>query len=217
MKVGDLMTRDVRTASVSTPLREVARVLVEHRISGLPIVEGGRVVGVVSEADILLKEQGDQPRRSGLLGALALLGADRDEIEAKLNASTAGEAMSSPAVTITEDRPVAEAAAAMMNGGINRLPVVDTAGRLAGIVTRADLVRAFVRSDEEIAREIREDVILHTLWIAPEHVGVTVTDGNVRLTGQVEGESDARVLPEFVRRVPGVITVTSDLSWQGDD
>ena len=217
MKVGDLMTRDVRTASVSTPLREVARVLVEHRISGLPIVEGGRVVGVVSEADILLKEQGDQPRRSGLLGALALLGADRDEIEAKLNASTAGEAMSSPAVTITEDRPVAEAAAAMMNGGINRLPVVDTAGRLAGIVTRADLVRAFVRSDEEIGREIREDVILHTLWIAPEHVGVTVTDGNVRLTGQVEGESDARVLPEFVRRVPGVITVTSDLSWQGDD
>jgi len=217
MKVGDLMTRDVRTAGVSTPLREVARVLVEHRISGLPIVEGGRVVGVVSEADILLKEQGDQPRRSGLLGALALLGADRDEIEAKLNASTAGEAMSSPAVTITEDRPVAEAAAAMMNGGINRLPVVDTAGRLAGIVTRADLVRAFVRSDEEIGREIREDVILHTLWIAPEHVGVTVTDGNVRLTGQVEGESDARVLPEFVRRVPGVITVTSDLSWQGDD
>jgi len=211
------MTRDVRTASVSTPLREVARVLVEHRISGLPIVVGGRVVGVVSEADILLKEQGDQPRRSGLLGALALLGADRDEIEAKLNASTAGEAMSSPAVTITEDRPVAEAAAAMMNGGINRLPVVDTAGRLAGIVTRADLVRAFVRSDEEIGREIREDVILHTLWIAPEHVGVTVTDGNVRLTGQVEGESDARVLPEFVRRVPGVITVTSDLSWQGDD
>ena len=217
MKVGDLMTRDVRTAGVSTPLREVARVLVEHRISGLPIVEGGRVVGVVSEADILLKEQGDQPRRSGLLGALALLGADRDEIEAKLNASTAGEAMSSPAVTITEDRPVAEAAAAMMNGGINRLPVVDAAGRLAGIVTRADLVRAFVRSDEEIGREIREDVILHTLWIAPEHVGVTVTDGNVRLTGQVEGESDARVLPEFVRRVPGVITVTSDLSWQGDD
>jgi len=217
MKVGDLMTRDVRTAGVSTPLREVARVLVEHRISGLPIVEGERVVGVVSEADILLKEQGDQPRRSGLLGALALLGADRDEIEAKLNASTAGEAMSSPAVTITEDRPVAEAAAAMMNGGINRLPVVDTAGRLAGIVTRADLVRAFVRSDEEIGREIREDVILHTLWIAPEHVGVTVTDGNVRLTGQVEGESDARVLPEFVRRVPGVITVTSDLSWQGDD
>jgi len=217
MKVGDLMTRDVRTAGVSTPLREVARVLVEHRISGLPIVEGERVVGVVSEADILLKEQGDQPRRSGLLGALALLGADRDEIEAKLNASTAGEAMSSPAVTITEDRPVAEAAAAMMNGGINRLPVVDAAGRLAGIVTRADLVRAFVRSDEEIGREIREDVILHTLWIAPEHVGVTVTDGNVRLTGQVEGESDARVLPEFVRRVPGVITVTSDLSWQGDD
>ena len=217
MKVGDLMTRDVRTAGVSTPLREVARVLVEHRISGLPIVEGERVVGVVSEADILLKEQGDQPRRSGLLGALALLGADRDEIEAKLNASTAGEAMSSPAVTITEDRPVAEAAAEMMNGGINRLPVVDTAGRLAGIVTRADLVRAFVRSDEEIGREIREDVILHTLWIAPEHVGVTVTDGNVRLTGQVEGESDARVLPEFVRRVPGVITVTSDLSWQGDD
>jgi CBS domain-containing protein len=195
----------------------VARVLVEERISGLPVVDGERVVGVVSEADILFKEQADNPRRSGLLGALALLGEDRDEIEAKLNASTAGEAMSSPAVTITEDRPVAVAAAAMLNGGINRLPVVDAAGRLIGIVTRADLVRAFIRSDEEIAREIREDVILHTLWIAPGELGVTVTDGNVRLSGKVGSRSDAFLLTELVRRVPGVVSVSSDLTWERDD
>jgi CBS domain-containing protein len=83
---------------------------------------------------------------------LGLLGADRAAIEAKLNASTAGTAMSSPPITITKDRPLSEAAAAMMNTGINRLLVVDDSGELIGIVTRADLVRAFVRSEDEIAQ-----------------------------------------------------------------
>jgi CBS domain-containing protein len=151
MNVGEVMTRNVRTVSMETPLRDVARVLVEERISGLPVTAGGHVVGVVSEADIVFK-QCDQPRASGLLTVLGLLGADRAAIEAKFNASTAGTAMNWPAVTITEDRPLSEAAAAMMNTGINRLLVVDDSGELIGIVTRADLVRAFVRSDDEIAQ-----------------------------------------------------------------
>ena len=216
MNVRDVMTRDVLTVSPATPLMEVARLLAERGISGLPVVEGGRVVGVVSEADILFKEQGDQPHSSGLVAALGLLGADRAEIEAKLNATTAGEAMSSPALTITADRPLSQAAAAMMNAGVKRLPVVDAVGNLAGIVTRADLVRAFVRSDDEIEREIREDVIVRTLWIA-ERVDMTVTDGNVSLSGQVESKSDARLLPEFVRRVTGVVSVTSQLTWERED
>jgi CBS domain-containing protein len=152
MNVGEVMTRNVRTVSMEAPLRDVGRVLVEERISGLPVTAGGHAVGVVSEADIVFKEQGDQPHASGLLTVLGLLGADRAAIEAKLNASTAGTAMSSPPITITKDRPLSEAAAAMMNTGINRLLVVDDSGELIGIVTRADLVRAFVRSEDEIAQ-----------------------------------------------------------------
>ncbi len=214
MKVKDVMTKEVRTVTSETPLKEVAEILAELGISGLPVVEDGKVVGVVSEADILFKEQGQRPARRGLLGALLDDGAD---LEAKLRARTAGEAMSAPAITIAPTRPSAEAAARMIEEHVNRLPVVDDEGKLVGIVTRADLVRAFVRSDEEIAREIREDVVMHTLWIAPESVAVSVQDGEVTLNGQVETKADAELLPAFVQRVPGVVSVVSKLTWQVED
>ena len=101
----------------------------------------------------------------------------------------------------------------MIDEGVKRLPVVDNAGKLIGIVTRADLVRAFVRSDEEIAAEIREDVIRRTLWIEPDAVQVVVEHGEVRLAGQVETKADAELIPSFVQRVPGVVSVLSKLRW----
>jgi len=214
MKVEDVMTRDVKTVTPETSLREVARILAEHRVSGIPVVEDGRVVGVVSEADILVKERGEKPGRGGLLGLLLNDGA---QLEAKLQARTAGEAMTSPAVTIGPRRRVAEAAAKMIEEQVNRLPVVDDDGNLVGIVTRADLVRAFVRSDEEIAREIREDVIFRTLWIPPEQVEVEVEKGAVTLRGHVENRSDAELLPSFVQRVPGVVSVDTQLTWEDED
>lgn len=214
MKVEDVMTREVKTVTPATPLREVARILAESRVSGVPVVEDGRVVGVVSEADILVKERGERPGRGGLLG---LLWDERRELEAKLQARTAGEAMTSPAITIGPRRPVAEAAAKMIEEKVNRLPVVDDEGNLVGIITRADLVRAFVRSDAEIAREIREDVIFRTLWIPPEQVQVEVERGVVTLRGHVESKSDAELLPSFVQRVPGVISVDAQLTWEEDN
>ena len=104
----------------------------------------------------------------------------------------------------------------MIENGVKRLPVVDDGGRLIGIVTRADLVRAFVRSDEDVAREIREDVILRALWIGPGQVEVEVEDGEVRLSGEVEAKADAEVIPELVQRVPGVIGVLSKLRWRDE-
>ena len=215
MRVEDVMTRTVKTVEPGTHLKQVARVLTELDISGLPVVEGGKVVGVVSEADILVKERGVHPgHHHGLVGLLFSEGVDVGE---KLQALTAGEAMTAPAITITPARPVAEAAGKMIDAHVNRLPVVDDSGTLLGIVTRADLVRAFVRSDEEIAREIRDDVVLRTLWIAPEDVTVVVANGAVELTGHVTSKSDAELVGSLARRVPGVVSVTSDVAYDLED
>jgi CBS domain-containing protein len=214
MTVKDVMTHNPTTVAPDTPLKEVARVLATMGISGVPVVDGGVVVGVVSEADILAKEHGEAPERRRLLGMLFEDGAD---LEAKLTARTAGEAMTQPAITIGPRRPVFEAAARMIDEGVNRLPVVDERGALVGIVTRADLVRAFLRTDAELAEEIREDVILQMLWIPPDDVGVSVAAGEVTLTGEVETQSEAELVEHFTRKVPGVVSVTSKLTWAQDN
>jgi CBS domain-containing protein len=105
----------------------------------------------------------------------------------------------------------------MSDLGIKRLPVVKD-GELVGIVSRTDLVRAFVRSDDEIAREIREDLLRRTLWLeVPEAVQVRVERGAVRLSGQVETATDAVLLQKLAARVPGVVSVEAELGWRFDD
>src|SRR3954451_24247248 len=144
MIVSQLMTTNVLTVTPETSLKEVATILSERRISGLPVVADGIVVGVVSEADILLRERGAPEVQHGVLARLRLRRAD----DARLHATTAGEAMTSPALTVGPRKRVHEAARLMTDRRINRLPVV-AGGALVGIVTRADLVRAFTRSDEQ--------------------------------------------------------------------
>jgi CBS domain-containing protein len=214
MNVADVMTADVVTVGVETPLRDVAALLSERKISGVPVGEEGRVVGVVSEGDIIAKERGPRSERRSLFGALL---DDRATAELKLEARTAGAAMTSPAVTIAPDRPVADAAGLMVDKGVNRLPVVNADGALLGIVTRADLVRVFVRTDAELTNEIREDVLLNVLWITPGSVDVTVADGVVTLKGEVENRPTAEMLPGFVQRVPGVVAVHSDVTWEEEN
>jgi CBS domain-containing protein len=210
MKVRDVMNTNVFTAHADMSLKQVATRMLEYGISGMPIVDGeGSVVGVLSETDILFKER-TAPVREGLVDWLVHYG--EDPPAAKLNARTAGQAMTSPAVTITPRRSVAEAAELMLDLGIDRLPVVD-AGELVGIVTRADLVRAFTRSDEEIEREILRDVIVKTLWVSPDRVTVRVDGGQVSLEGRVESEAEADVILKFVEAVPGVVSIESELTW----
>lgn len=213
MKVSQLMTERVVTATPDASLKEVAALLAEHGISGLPVVAGGELLGVVSETDIVYKERGRARRPAGLLARLRRRGAAE---RGKLEARTAGQAMTAPPVTIGPRRRVAEAARIMLDRGVDRLPVVDR-GALVGIVTRGDLVRAFGRSDEEIAREIREDVVLRTFWIAGHDVEVTVVDGVATLHGIVDTRTLSELLPDFVRGVPGVVAVEADLAWRIDD
>jgi CBS domain-containing protein len=202
MRVAELMTTDVLTVAPGTPLKDVAELLSARGISGAPVVEDGVVVGVVSEADILAKER--RPRQESWLERL-LGGREPDR---KTLARTAGEAMTSPALTIGADRRVDKAAAVMLDRGVNRLPVLDPEGRLAGIVTRADLVRAFVHSDEQIAREIREEVLLHELWLDPTDFELAVRDGEVEIGGRLTRATERDLLVRRIRLVPGVVSVT---------
>lgn len=212
MNVRDVMTTEVVTVEPETSLKEVAAILVDRRISGLPVVDGeGELIGVVSEGDLLVKERGPMEQK-GLFAWLT------EDWFARPDARTAGEAMTSPAVTIAPWRPVSAAAAQMLDAGVKRLPVVDAEGRLVGIVTRADLVRAFVRSDAAIEQEIREDVLGRSLMLeTPGTVTVAVEDGKVTLGGTVPTRTYAELATTLVAKVPGVTELQSSLRWREDN
>jgi CBS domain-containing protein len=217
MRVRDLMTTDVLTIGPEAPIRDVAAILVEHRISGVPVCSiEGHVLGVVSEGDILYKEH--DPREAHAGGPLGWIvdGSPNFAGYRKAAALTSGKAMTSPAVTIAPGATVADAARVMSERSVNRLPVVDE-GELVGIVTRADLVRAFIRSDDEIASEIRDDVLERTLWVEDGRVAVEATGGTVLLSGALDRRSDVELLERLVRRVPGVVAVASSVAWRVDD
>jgi CBS domain-containing protein len=209
MMVKELMTPEVRRVGPHTPLKEVAAILAEHGISGLSVCDPeGRVVGVVSEADILYKQQARRDRTGPLVW---LSDGGAGEAALKRAAYTAGETMSEPAVTIGPERSVAEAARLMIERKVNRLPVVK-GSELVGIVTRADLVRAFTRPDAEVADEIREQVLRRILWVEPSSISVHVTQGVVTLAGRLPGRSDVQLL-----LTPGVVTVHSEVTYEVDD
>jgi CBS domain-containing protein len=214
MRVQDVMTQDVRTIAPESSLKDAARQLVEHEISGMPVCDAeGRLLGVISEGDILYKERGRRDARGWPLARFVDGGS---AAERKSAARIVRDAMSSPAVTITATSQAAAAARAMVEHGVNRLPVLDWDGNLVGIVTRADLVRAFVRSDEQIAAEIREDVLRRVLWIEPGRIEIAVRDGDVTLRGELETSADVAVLERLVEKVPGVVSVRSKVTRRID-
>ncbi|HEX2647186.1 MAG TPA: CBS domain-containing protein, partial [Candidatus Dormibacteraeota bacterium] len=149
--VAEVMTRRVHVASPSTPFKTLVRLIEENRVSAIPIVdEAGRPVGIVSEADLLVKE-----RRRDLhaVGGLFQLRKDRHE-RAKAGALLASELMSSPAITTGTETPIGDAARLMHERKIKRLVVVDARGRIAGIVTRSDLLQVFLRTDEDVLSDV---------------------------------------------------------------
>jgi CBS-domain-containing membrane protein len=125
--------------------------------------------------------------------------------------------MTAPAVTIGPDASVAEAARLLHRHGIKRLPVVDPAGPLLGIVSRADLLKVFLRSDADIAREIRQQVLMRAMWMNPDTVAIDVRDGVVTLTGQLERRSLIPITVSLVRGLDGVVDVVDQLTFELDD
>lgn len=216
MKVRDVMTTDVVPVLPSTRLGELARLLAERRISGAPVVDrAGVLVGVVSEADLVAKQVGRPMTRRSALDWIFGDEPRPGELR-RQGATTVGEAMSAPPITVAPDRPLREAAALMVDRGVNRLPVTDD-GRLVGIVTRADVVRAYMRRDEEALRAIREDVVRDTMWLDPDELTVEVREGTARIAGRVDRRSTAMILEKLIGLVDGVDRAENQLVWDFDD
>lgn len=202
MRVQDVMTADVRVVSPQASLKEVAALMASQEISGVPVVEDGRPVGVVTQSDIVRMQQ---QAESELVGRRWL----RRRAGQPLPKRTVGDVMSQPPVTATPTLSVVGAAWRMTQHDVSRLLVV-TEGRLVGIITRSDLVRAFARSDAQIRTEIVDEV-LPSLSVSANDVRITVDNGSVVLSGEVEDELDAHCLPHAVRSVIGVIDVSSTI------
>lgn len=169
-KVGSVMTTEVVRAEYGTPFKEVARLLGEHRISGLPVVdEDEKVIGVISETDLMIRQaETPDPYEPKKHHRLAVLSRDARTRAVKTRARTAGQLMTEPPVTVHADNSIVEAARTMAQHHVERLPVLDEENRLVGIVTRRDLLSVFLRPDEEMRREIVEEVLVRALAGAPQ-------------------------------------------------
>ena len=212
MKVRDLMTTDPITTTPGALLKEAARIMVREKISGLPVMEGSKVVGIVTEGDFLRQEANrDQPYRLSLLEALFGEGGAEPTVE------TVGEVMTEPVITITPDATVSEAARVMSHRKVKRLPVLDDGGNLIGVISRADVVNAFTKPDEVIEDEVREDIVRRLLFLEPDVIDVGVDDGVVTLSGELENRTEAHLLEELTRRIAGVVRVVSNLTYEVDD
>lgn len=217
MTVDDVMIRTVLSVRPETTLKEVAGLFAEHRFRILPVVsDDGAVVGVVADADFLLKQRSaDGVARRRFSRILGEASEARLQL-AKVEAVTAGEAMTSPAITIESDRSIGQAATTLIERAVDSLPVT-LDGVLVGIVTRSDLVRVFTRTDEQLAGAIRSDIVRWTLLLEPSQFHVTVTDGVAVIRGRVERRSIAEMVGPLVAMHPGVIHVDADVSWELDD
>lgn len=213
LKVTDVMTPHVVTVRVGASFKDVARMLAERKISAVPVVtDQGRLVGIVSEADLLRKEQyhEESSRRRRLISS------GERASRAKAQGDVAGDLMTSPVVTIGPAATLTEAARLMVEQNVKRLPVVDDSGDLVGIVSRADLLWVFLRPDDEIAEEIREEIFRRRLR-AELTYQVNVTDGIVELSGQLERRTSTEIAERIARTVDGVVDVVNRLTYRDDD
>ncbi|WP_240929291.1 CBS domain-containing protein [Streptomyces coryli] len=205
--VSDVMTHTVIAVGQDAQFKEIVRTLEEWKVSAVPVVAGeGRVIGVVSEADLLPKEEfrdGDPTRFEQLRRLNDLV---------KAGGVTAGEVMTSPAICIHADAILAEAARTMALKRVKRLPVIDAQGMLAGIISRSDLLKVFLRPDDDLAEEIRRDVVEVLFPGDPPPVEARVAEGIVTFTGDVRNTSLVPVASRLARSVEGIVDIRWDVT-----
>lgn len=209
--VRDVMTRDVITAESSTPFKDLVELIVDNGVSALPVVDHvGNLLGVVSEADLLRKEEhaDDQPTTAPPRFAGHKV---RDHWR-KATGLTATEVMTSPVLSVTADTALPEVARHLASAGVRRLCVTDD-GRLVGIVARRDLLRPFLRGDDEIQAQIDTEVLDQALHANLTMVRATVEHGVVMLTGRLEYQGDVSTAIRLIRAIPGVVAIRNRLDW----
>ncbi|MEV6191970.1 CBS domain-containing protein [Streptomyces sp. NPDC051920] len=207
--VSDVMTQTVVAVGRDAPFKDIVRTMEQWKVSAMPVLEGeGRVIGVVSEADLLPKEEFRYEEQDLSRQRLRL------DDTAKAGATRAAELMSTPAVTVHPDATVAQAARIMAVRHVKRLPVVDGIGMLQGIVSRADLLKVFLRPDAEIADEVRRTVVSYLFPSFSHAVHVNVSEGVVTLRGHIHDTSLISVAVRLVRAVEGVVDVEPQLTGE---
>ncbi|AJE83636.1 hypothetical protein SLNWT_3260 [Streptomyces albus] len=208
-RVGDLMTRAVVSVRDTTPFKEVVRALADHGVSAVPVTDAhGGLLGVISEADLLTRtaRRAEREQRA-LIRPEPSAAAEGEAADDDEGAMLAEDVMTAPAVCAGPDWSVAQAAKLMVQQQVKRLPVVDEADRLIGIVSRSDLLRVFLRPDRALAEEIRRDILERTLHLVPSDVAVEVREGRVTLTGTVPDHRFLTILRRLCASVDGVVAV----------
>jgi CBS domain-containing protein len=207
--VKDVMSPHPISVTRDASFKELAARLFELGVSGFPVVDDdGKVIGVVSEADMMVKEAMEDGHH-GLRGVLAAIEHRTDW--RKAGGVTAGDLMTSPAVTVTAEDTVEHAAALMHDRGLKRLPVVDQAGRLVGIISPVDVLAVYDRLDEEIRDEILSQVI--PILSEPSWYNVVVKDGVVTVEGTPETIPTGHEILRRIRHVQGVVAVRDRLVY----
>jgi CBS domain-containing protein len=212
--VADVMTTRVHVASPPTPFKVLVRMIEENKISAVPIVDhNGVPIGVVSESDLLLKE-----RRQELEAEADLLHLRRRRQErAKAEGLVASDLMTTPPITVSVDTGLTHAARLMQERNIRRLVVVDQRGKIAGLVSRSDLLQVFLRTDEDLRDEVLSAVIPSVIMPPSDTVDVNVASNVITLSGEVDRRSDAEILARLTRDLDGVVEVVSNLTYRWDD
>lgn len=206
-RVEDVMTRNVATVEETAGYKDIIAVMRRRRVSAVPVVDADRhLVGVVSEADLLLKEIGEDA-----LGGYLISTGRRGE-RAKATGVSAAELMSTPVVTIGPDDTVADAARRMHDERVKRLPVVDSSGRLAGIISRIDVLSVFTRPDDQIREAVRT-VMEKDFGLDPGAFEVTVRSGIVTVAGHAGGRPVPTDLSEALRHLEGVVDVRDRIRY----
>jgi CBS-domain-containing membrane protein len=209
--VKDVMSTHVIAVRQGAPYKEMAAMLHEQRVSAFPVIdEDSKVIGVVSEADLLTKEalEGTVPR--------TLQSLTRQSVRTRVNAVTAADLMTKPAVTIGPGESVTHAARLMFDRRVKRLPVTSDDGTLIGIVTRSDVLSVYSRSDTDIQRQVTQDLILGTFLCDSDRFTVTVRNGIVTIKGTPETSQVGLDIISAIRHMEGVVFVRDRLSYPQD-
>ena len=211
--VAEVMSSPAVVVRVGAPFKEVVETLQRHGIGVVPVVDvQGLVVGVASESDLMLREEGRD-----LEGRRHLFSRRTGGTGAKVAGDIAAEVMSSPAITIRPEERIDRAAHVLRERHVHHLAVVDEEGHPQGVVSRGDLLKVFLRSDDQIREAVIRDLLERTLWLDPTDVTVEVEAGIVHVTGELPRKTDVQLVERLAPTVDGVVDVKAELTYRFDD